>query len=189
MAENFPGTNSAVLLVTDGQPEGPAPLCAGVDPEDPAELAALAENAAMFNPPVKTFVVGLPGVVQAIANQIALAGGTDSAILVSTSNVEAEFAAALQKVRGDSIPCEYELPPQLLEGEVTIGFVNIQITPGDGSEKYLVPYDPNCAGEGWKYDDPENPSAIILCPATCDTVRQDFGAAIRILLGCATVVK
>lgn len=182
MASNNPGTNSAVLLVTDGQSEGSCN-------NDINAITALVDNAQNFNPPVKTFVVGLPGVDQASANLIAQAGGTDSAILVSTSNVAGEFAAALLKVRGDAIPCEYEIPSLVLDGEVAIGYVNIEITPGDGSEKYLVPYDPDCSGEGWRYDDPQNPTAIILCPATCDAVRADFNASIRILLGCETFVN
>jgi hypothetical protein len=189
MAQNNPGTNSAVLLVTDGLPQGPASECSGVDPEDPNEIAALAENAATFDPPVKTFVVGLPGVDQTIANTIAQGGGTDAAILVSSTNVAAEFAQALAKVRGDAIPCEYPIPQQVFEGDVGIGYVNVEITPGDGSDKLVVPYDPSCSGEGWRYDDPSNPTAILLCPATCDAVRQDLAAAIRILMGCATIVK
>jgi Mg-chelatase subunit ChlD len=189
MAENNPGESSAVLLVTDGQPEGPAPLCGGVDPEDPQELAALAATGASFNPPVATYVVGLPGVDQATANLIAEAGGTDSAILVANTNVEEEFREALAKVRGDAVPCVYEIPDQVLDGEVTISQVNIEVWPGGGGDPYIVPQNQSCNGEGWYYDDPANPSEIILCPDTCATLKSDWDAALRILLGCATALK
>jgi hypothetical protein len=189
MAQNHPGEVSAVLMVTDGEPEGPAALCGGVDPEDPQEIAALAATGASYDPPVATYVVGLPGVDQATANLIAEAGGTDSAILVASTNVEEEFRQALAKVRGDAVPCVYEIPDQVLEGEVTISQVNIQVWPGDGSEPYIVPQNQGCDGEGWHYDDPQNPGEIILCPATCSILKEDLNAAIRILLGCATALK
>ncbi|MBW2458734.1 MAG: VWA domain-containing protein, partial [Deltaproteobacteria bacterium] len=163
MAQNHPGESSAVLMVTDGEPEGPASLCGGVDPEDPAEIAALAAIGASYDPPVATYVVGLPGVDQATANLIAEAGGTDSAILVGSTNVEEEFRQALAKVRGDAVPCVYEIPPQVLDGEVTIAQVNVQVWPGDGSEPYIVPQNQACDGEGWRYDDPQTPTEIILC--------------------------
>jgi len=157
LAQNNPGQSSAVLLVTDGQPEGPASSCSGVDPEDPQAIADLAAIGADYNPPVLTYVVGLPGVDQSTANLIAQSGGTDSAILVSSTNVEVEFREALGKVRGDVLPCVYEIPPQVFDGEVTIAHVNIVITPGDGGDSIVVPQNQSCAGgDGWRYDDPKD---------------------------------
>lgn len=189
VAQNNPDEASAVLLVTDGAPQGPADLCGGVDPEDPQVLADLAATGAGYDPPVVTYVVGLPGVDQSIANLIAEGGGTDSAILVSSTNVEEEFRLALLAVRGDAVPCEYELPSQVIDGEVGIGEVNIQITPGDGGDPVVVPQNPSCNGEGWRYDDPAQPTTILLCPDTCDGLKQDFGAAIQVVLGCTTITN
>ncbi len=61
---------------------------------------------------IKTFVVGLPGIDQAIANQIAAAGGTDAAILVGSFNVQTEFQTALAKVRGEALPASTRSPPR-----------------------------------------------------------------------------
>jgi hypothetical protein len=189
VAENNPGEVSAVLLVTDGVPEGPATTCGGVNPEDPAAIAALAAAGYAFDPPVVTYVVGLPGVDQATANLIAASGGSDAAILVSATNVEEEFRVALAKIRGDALPCEYELPPQVTEGDVSISLVNVEITHGDGTEPESLAQNPDCDGPGWKYDDPAAPTAIVLCPETCEELKSDLGAAIQILLGCQTIVK
>ena len=179
---------AAVLVVTDGKPQGPAPTCGGSNPEDPAAIAALAANGVAFDPPVLTFVVGLPGVDQTIANQIAVGGGTDTAILVGATNVAQEFHDALSKVRGDALPCEYGIPESVNSGEVQLTQVNVAITP-NGGDKTVIPQDPTCAGDGWKYNDTNPPTSIILCPATCAALKQDDGAAIQILLGCSTVVK
>lgn len=188
VAQNNPGERSAVLLITDGEPQGPSDLCSGGDPEDPAVIAALAANGAGFNPPVLTFVVGLPGVNQAVANQIAAAGGTDAAILVSNTNVEVEFQSALDKVRGKSASCEYEIPEKVAGGEIDPFWVNILLTAGGGTEPVLVPFDPDCAGAGWRYDDAASPTKILLCPATCQQVRDDVQSKIQVLLGCETEV-
>ncbi len=190
VAEQNPEQVSAVLLITDGQPQGPADSCGGIDPEDPDEIAALAAIGLGYDPPVTTFVVGLPGVNQTIAHQIAEAGGTDSAILVGANNVEDEFRQALLKVRGEAVPCEYAVPEQVLLGEVAITEVNIEVTSGEpGAEPELVPQDQSCQGDGWYYDDPDDPSLILLCPETCAALKADLGASIRVLLGCQTVIR
>ncbi len=184
-AAAHPGDAAAVLLVTDGQPQGPAAMCGGVDPEDPQAIADLAAAGVQYG--VRTFVIGLPGVDQAIANQIAAAGGTDAAILVGANDVKTQFQAALAKVRGEALPCEYLLPDEVAGGTVDKGLVNVLYTK-TGGEPAIVPYDPTCAGEGWRYDDASNPTRILLCKTTCGEVRSDATAKIQILLGCKTEI-
>lgn len=190
LAQQNPDEAVAVLLITDGQPQGPAETCAGVDPEDADEIAALAANGKNFKPPVLTYVVGLPGVNQSTANTIALGGGTDSAIFVGSTNVAAEFQAALAKIRGEALLCTFKLPALVMDGNISITKVNVEVTPGvNGGDPYLVPYDQSCAGAGWRYDDAANPSIIELCDATCQDIQGDFGAKVRVVLGCDTVVN
>jgi hypothetical protein len=188
VAQNNPGEASAVLLVTDGQPVGPQGLCGGVDPEDPAEIANLAAAGADYNPPVSTYVIGLPGVDQAFANQVAAAGGTGAAVLVGATNVAAEFEAALAQVTGEALPCEFEMPSLVLDGDVAVTSVNVLLTIG-GGQPSLLPQDATCQGAGWRYDDPASPSKIVLCPDSCAAVKDAEAAKIQILLGCATVVE
>lgn len=186
MATQDPDEVSAVLLVTDGAPDGPGDLCSGVDPSDPANVAQLAAAGAGFDPAVKTFVVGLPGVDQAASNLIADAGGTDEAILVGTTDTANKFTEALVKARGELLACEFAIPPEVLSGEIGFGYVNVELTPGGGTPT-AISQDPDCAGAGWKFDDKFNPSSIILCPETCDTIKDDPKAAIQIVLGCPTI--
>lgn len=179
-----PGETAAVLLVTDGLPQGPAPICAGVNPEDPQVIADLAATGVQYNPPIRTFVIGLPGVSSAFADLVAAAGGTDAAILVSSVDVQGELQKALEKVRGKALPCEYELPPDVEGSKVDPAFVNVQLTSGGASS--ILPQDVSCAGPGWYYDSPANPTKIIFCPASCQALKADFKAEVQILFGCKT---
>jgi hypothetical protein len=187
LAMDNPEYQSAVLLVTDGLPDGPDGTCSGVDPEDPAAIADLAATGRDFG--VTTYVVGLPGVNQAVMDEIAVGGGSDQAIIVGNGDVAEEFRIALAKVRGQAIPCVYELPEQVKSGEVSLGFVNIEVTPGDGSEPFTVPYDQSCNGGGWRYDVEDAPTAIELCPETCAAIHEDLDALLRVVLGCNTFVE
>lgn len=183
--QNKPGEVSAVLLVTDGLPVGPAPMCGGANPEDPQAIADLAATGVNFG--VRTFVIGLPGVDQSFANKVAAAGGTDAAILVSIANVQAEFQNALSKVRGEALPCEYDIPSKVSSGDVDTDLVNIELTFADGMPQ-ILPQDSACAGEGWKYDDPAKPTKILFCDASCKAVKADFKAKVQILMGCKTEI-
>lgn len=183
-----PGTACAVLLVTDGAPVGPAPLCGGVNPEDPAVIASLAATG-LQQLKVLTFVIGLPGIPKNVADQIAIGGGTDSAIIVGNVNVQQEFQNALVKARGKALPCEFEMPEKVAGGEIDTDFVNVLYTPSSGGNPMTVAQNADCAGgAGWYYDNPLAPTKILLCPSTCSTVRTDIGAGIDILLGCATEI-
>ena len=184
-AQGNPGHVAAVLLVTDGNPQGPASMCGSVNPEDPSEIAAIAAAGVSYG--IKTFVVGLPGVSPAVVNQIAKSGGTDAAIVVSTVNVAAEFQTALAKVRGEALPCEYEIPEKVEGGEVPPQDVNVLITPKGGSAAVL-PQDAKCNAAGWKYDNAMKPTKIIFCPKSCQNLKTDFGAKVQILLGCKTQI-
>lgn len=188
IVQNNPGHSAAVLLVTDGVPQGPAPTCSGVDPQSTAVIANLAQTGATFNPPVPTYVIGLPGVDQTFANQVAQAGGSGSAILVSSTNVQQEFQDALAKIRGQALPCEFELPDEVSKGQVAYDKVNVILTPGNGAPG-VVPQTSDCAkGDGWHYDDASKPTKIILCPNVCAGLKKDYKAVVDIQLGCQTQV-
>lgn len=186
IAQNNPGHTAAVLLVTDGVPQGPAATCAGVDPTSTAEIAKLAANGKTFN--VLTYVIGLPGVDQTFANEVAKAGGTTSAILVSNTNVQKEFQDALAKVRGEALPCEFELPDKVQKGEIDYQKVNVVLTPSSGSPETFKQTTDCAAGGDWYYSS-TTPKKIVLCPTACQKAKGDYTAKIEIQLGCATVIK
>jgi hypothetical protein len=42
---------------------------------------------------------------------------------------------------------------------------------------------------GWYYDDPANPTKIIMCPTTCAALQGDVGGKVEVIFGCETVIK
>ncbi len=171
----------AVVLATDGVPTE-------CDPQAIDQIAALAAAAANATPPVRTFVIGIGNV--AGMNEIALAGGTDGAFVINVGNAGDEFLDALNEIRGSLLACDFAMPvPDM--GEADPNLVNVELTPDGGTPTTIprVPSAADCtAAGGWYYDDPANPSRIILCPASCDEVKSLNMATIKIVLGCKTIV-
>lgn len=185
-ADNHPGHRGVVLLVTDGAPAGQPTVCSGNNALD-FQVIADAAATAYDNFDVATFVIGLPGADQSFANLVASAGGTESAILISTANVQGEFQDALSKVRGQALPCDYAIPEKVKGGEIDPTDVNVLLTFA-GQETATLPQNKSCNGKGWHYDNAANPTKILLCPDSCAAVKEDFNAKIQILLGCKTEV-
>jgi len=187
--DQFPGEAAAVLLMTDGAPQGPATLCSGVDPESTEAIAQLAANAFDRDNPVFTFVVGLQNVDLDFADAVADAGGTGEAFPIFGDNPAASLQEALDAIRSQALPCSYELPSELTDPDdaVSINEVNVEITvEGDVS---TIPRNDDCDGAGWRYDDPDSPSEILLCPASCEDLRSDPVGRLEIVLGCETIVN
>jgi hypothetical protein len=193
--QNRPGETGVVVLITDGEPAGPAILCGGVNPEDIGQIAGLAQSGFRYVPSIKTFVIGLPGVNSSMVNKIAAAGGTSKAYIVGTTNLQVDFQKALADVRGEALPCEFELPAKLSNKSFAYDQVNVEVTPGGTMTPIALTQSQSqtqtatCSSTGWRYDNPTDPRRIELCAETCAEVKADYGAKIEILLGCRTIVK
>ena len=191
-----PGHTVVAVLATDGIPDECTPnTIPGI-----AQLATAGLNG---NPSVKTFTIGVfapNGIAQGTTalNQIATAGGTGHAFIINSTaqNVEQQFAAALNAIRGASLPCQYALPvPEA--GVPDYDKVNVEFTSGTGAG-VTVPYVEtaakcNASTGGWYYDvDPAEagtPTAILACPATCSTLKGDVKGSIGVVLGCQTIIR
>jgi hypothetical protein len=179
----------AVLLVTDGEPVGPATVCAGVDPTDPAQIGNVARLAVQANPSIRTFVIGLPGVTQATIDAIALAGGTTKGFLIDGTQVESALTQALVKVRSAAIPCEYGLPSEVTSGAVSLSFVNVTYTSAPGAARETIPQTTDCSTGGWIYRGAGASAAIVICANTCDRLRTSETGKVDVALGCATIIR
>jgi hypothetical protein len=165
-----------VVLATDGEPNN----CAH---NSVAAATAIAKEGFEQTPSIRTYVIGM-GSLGAL-NSIANAGGTDQAILVSTGNAGQEFLDALNKIRG-AVGCQYVIPTG---AKADPKKVNVWFTPDGGSPTLIggVGSAAECLGQqGWYYDDPANPTKILLCPAACDLVTNQKGA-VAVKVGCETV--
>jgi hypothetical protein len=94
-------------------------------------------------------------------------------------------------VQEAELPCEYAIPVppdgQVFDPEqVNVEFENGQ---GGGFDVGYVESEADCASvdQGWYYDDPEDPMAILVCPQTCAAIQGDLDAGVRVVLGCATI--
>jgi hypothetical protein len=197
-AQTFANANPthtvAVVLATDGIPDE-------CTPNTVAGVAQIAASGVSGTPSIKTFVIGTftPNDATsgaAAVNQIAASGGTSQAFVISTTsqNVEQQFVAALNSIRGSSLPCDYALP-QPDGGMPDFGKLNVQYTSGAGAST-TIPYVESAAQcdptkGGWYYDaDPAEggvPTKILLCSASCGTIKGDSQGRIDVVLGCKTV--
>jgi hypothetical protein len=174
------GDVTAVVLATDGDPEE----C----DTNLTNINAIAAAGWAASPKIATFVIGVGSSLSAL-NGIAAAGGTTSAFLVDTNaNVNQQFLAAMNAIR-NSASCTYQIPLPM-SGTVDYTQVNVVFTP-NGGQQLTIPNVANklacpASGDGWYYDNPANPTAIILCETTCGSVQAS--GVVQITLGCDTVI-
>jgi len=175
-----PNENTVVVLVTDGQPNGCDTNIGNI-----AGLAA----AALANG-TRTYAIGLTGSREEEMDQIARAGGTQAGIFVADgANTTQDLVNALGDIRGAVLDCDFAMPVPKPGVGVDPSLINVNFTPGGGKTATLtqVGDEAGCANTaGWYYDDPVDPSRIILCKSACDTVTGDPMASLEILLGCPT---
>ncbi|NUP04745.1 MAG: hypothetical protein HOW73_01660 [Polyangiaceae bacterium] len=179
-----PGHATIVVLATDGDPTS----CE----TDLAAINAIAAAGANGSPPVLTFVIGVGGSVGAL-NGIAQAGGTNQAFMIDQDpDVQQAFLDALNTIQGQAIPCAFLIPEPPPGEDINFDEVNVHYTPSEGMAGN-IPYvesEAQCPASGlaWHYDDPANPTQIVLCPGACSTISADTGGVVKIVVGCTTYV-
>jgi hypothetical protein len=182
-----PTHTGVVVLATDGYPS--TAICTP-QLNDMASVIAVAQMAAAWTPPVRTYVIGIGNVKN--LNQVAVAGGTGQAAFVidtTSQQMQQLFAAALEAIRTSVIPCEYPIPAS---GSFDVTQVNVQYTPGGTNAPVAVGKAidlADCQGrDGWYYDQPAQPHSVVMCPTMCAKLQRDRGASVEVLFGCPTIV-
>ena len=92
---------------------------------------------------------------------------------------------------GAKIGCEYDIPPSPDGKSIDPDKVNVVYTDAAQVETLLprIPDDIPCDdNQGWKYDEAEPPTQVVLCPAACSVVQADVGARVDVQFGCDTEV-
>jgi hypothetical protein len=151
-------------------------------------IANVAEQAYNYNG-LQTFVVAIQGATVANLNQIAAKGGTVQAYDV-TADIQA-FADKMAEIRATAVGCEITIPEPPANEEFDKELINVNYTAGGVGEAVKLPKKldkADCgAGPGWYYDDENNPTEIIFCPQSCQTVQADTKAKINVGFGCESV--
>ena len=178
-----PGHKTIVLLVTDGEPGSCSSTIQSVE--------QIASDGLVLTPRIPTFVIGIGSSLTNL-NRIAKAGGTEKALLVEDGpTVQEALAAALDRIRGSILPCEFLIPAPPPDLVLDYDRVNVHFTPAGQTMPKVIPRVDDlslCTGDGWAYDNPAAPQLIRLCPMTCNSLRGAIGT-FDIILGCDTIVE
>ena len=183
-----PDRKCVIVMVTDGKPEG---KCLPTDAEAQAPLGDIAAQA--YAAGIAVFAIGFPGLPalgQSTLQTIATKGGTTAPVLIESGDVGQEFIVALNRIRGTSLGCEYEMPTTDA-GTIDPFMVRVDYTLAGARETIARKWLPaDCAGgDGWYYDNNTTPTKITVCPATCSRVQAGVGGRIDILLGCTVNIE
>jgi len=192
--------NKFIVILTDGNE-----TC---DPDSKDFLLGKAEEASTLAG-IRTFVLGAPGSEsgRAFLSRLAWAGGTAAVDTCDHTNADPsvgdchidmtkpgtvfkdELAAALQKVSGAALSCEIDVPTND-GGKEDPNKVNVKFTSGEGTST-TIPKDEvhpcDQTNQGWQYTDASK-TKIVVCGATCETIKSDPKGALSVELGCDTQI-
>ncbi len=198
-----------MLLMTDGGPTLELG-CIGTgllsDPR-PTQPIINSIAAALTDHNIKSFLVGVPG-TEDIGNQThddgrpwmstaAVMGGT----AVPGCNVSGpnychidisqatDFSAALKAGLGyitrQIVACTYDIPATGDNGDpIDPSLINVLYTPGGGTQTVIKKDDNTACQDGWQLVG----NQVVLCPSTCNTVKNDALGQFQLLFGCKTEV-
>src|SRR5207247_98620 len=155
---------------TDGQPND----CNS----NVTNVSAAARTAAAAIPPIKTFVIGIGNTGN--LNDIANAGGTGQALIVNSASAGQDFLDAMNAIRGAALTCEFTIPTPRNGETLDPNLVNVVFTPktGTGGTIFYKVSDASACDPtlgGWYYDDNSNPTRILLCDSSCNTIKATDG--------------
>jgi hypothetical protein len=118
---------------------------------------------------------------------IAEGGGTDKAFIVEVDNPEqtrTDLLDAINLIRGQAISCELPIPAPPAGKKLDPDKVDVQFTPS-GEAATPLKYGAECGGDvAWRYDDADKPTKVLLCDATCNTVKADPMGKLDVVFGC-----
>ncbi len=170
------GAKAIVLLATDGLPTTCDPAITPSLTEGTEGIPAVAEAAqGGVADGVQTFVVGVFSPqeqqnAEGALGQIATAGGTEQAFIVTTdsSTVSNQLVATFNDIRNRADVCEYSIPWPKAGG---IDPLTLSVSVNGSTIPRVAAASACGAGGGFYFDrDPAPdvlPHRVILCPATC----------------------
>jgi hypothetical protein len=194
------------LIYTDGAPTLALGCVGTSDVASPAPTQPIIDEIQRAHDRgLRTFLIGAPGTERSAGgqdarkwmSQAARAGGTATSgcsddgpnfchiDLSQSSDFKTALVAGLSNVSGQIIPCTYALPEAPAQETLDLTNINVFHAAAGGDATEIIPRDqqPSCS-EGWQLAD----SQVVLCPSTCDRIRNTAGSSIKILFGCASVV-
>ncbi len=122
---------------------------------------------------------------------VALTGGTSGDMCLQDFDpVFDVFAQAV--VESAHMNCEWEIPEPPDGETLDPDLVNVEYISSDNRSTFIgrVFSADDCeeVDHGWYYDDPENPTKVLVCPQTCEWIQGDVGAEMKIHFGCEQII-
>jgi hypothetical protein len=180
-AMDHPSHGAIVVLVTGGFPTE-------CDPRDITDLAHIAKTALETVPKVHTAVIGLNlGAGGASLNELAVAGGTNKAVLINGGDIASQLVDALLNIEFEPQVCKFDVPMPAPGQTLDVSQVAVLYTSVDTMMETKVPQldgPMSCASkgdDGWFYDSPTSPTQIELCPGTCGKLEH---GVLKVVAGC-----
>jgi hypothetical protein len=119
--------------------------------------------------------------------QLAIAGGTEEALLLNTDDPTAtqeELTEAMLQIARASVSCNVPIPPHPNDGE-TFEPDYVDVVAGLDGDDVRLDYDETCELDlSWHYDDADNPTSIELCEETCAAVQADPNGSLTVQFLC-----
>jgi len=200
------GGKKVVVLITDGAPTDHTCKVENKGPtEDYTQNGCVKMAATEFAAPqgaegIETFVIGVGPLMLTntydpyFLGALAVAGGsapkacdpksTTAASLcffsvdpAASTDIKGAFMTAIDQIRGQVASCTLAL--EAATGPIDPMKVRVSL---DGHSVYQDPVD------GWVYDNPANPTKVVLNGKSCDELRSNPKANISVVLGCAVEV-
>lgn len=186
-----PWGHFAVVLVTDGKPQG-------CDYSGPEEILANISGALAEG--ITTYVVGVKqpttktgceadadnAELQENLNMFASAGGTEAPFMIDTNSpeaTEAAFSQAIANIRERSSSCTLQIPPRPGGLPFERDRTTVVLNSSQGTES--LPHDPECTLDAaWRYDNEETPTQVELCELLCDRIADDPAAGLEVQFLC-----
>ena len=103
---------------------------------------------------------------------------------VCDADFSAIFDGIYAAVTFRGLPCSVDIPAPPANSTFDPSRVEVIHVREDGTQLYLQGPDPSCAGDGWRFDNPNNPTRIEACAATCDAFQADKTGQLRVGFGC-----
>ena len=204
-------SNRSIVIITDGAPtldlrSSIAAARNGGTVTDQPTQPIIDEIVAARALGILTFIIGSPG------SQVSLPGGKDmrpwlsAAAVAGGTNIAgcsvdgptfchldmtqapdfgAALTAGLAQIAGQVIDsCAFKLPAPPSGQTIDPDLMNLIVIAPDGASKLVLP-SRNTGTEGWTFDGTGN---VVLSPQTCNEVKGDAPARVRLVFGCQSGV-
>lgn len=95
-------------------------------------------------------------------------------------------------IENAKLHCEWALPTPPVGETLDLSKINVIYVDGNGTGSLVgkVNSSDECGNvaNAWYYDDPVNPTKVLVCPQTCTWIQGDAEARIEIKVGCQTEI-